>query len=104
LLSLTSKMGFANKNSFKSTVSCSVAERTPLRATYDAASPKKVRIQILRLNNSEKSEVKHLKENKMYVFSIAKLYCLFYRFRNTYERNESHFLENCHAKILVLES
>jgi hypothetical protein len=44
-----------------------------------------------------------LKENKRYVFSIAKLFFLFYRTRNTYERNESHSLENCHVKILVLE-
>jgi hypothetical protein len=28
-------------------------------------------------NNSEKPEVKHLKENKMYVFSIAKLFFCF---------------------------
>jgi hypothetical protein len=40
----------------------------------------------------------------MYVFSIAKLFLLFYRFRNTYECNESHSLENCQVKILVLES
>jgi hypothetical protein len=40
----------------------------------------------------------------MYAFSIAKLFFLYYRFRNTYERNESHSLENCHVKILVFES
>jgi hypothetical protein len=51
-------------------------------------------------NNPEKSDVKHLKENKMY----SKPFFLFYRFRNTYERNESHSLEKCHVKILVFES
>jgi hypothetical protein len=33
---------------------------------------------------------------------IAKLFFLSYRFRNTYERNESNSLKNCHVKILVL--
>jgi hypothetical protein len=47
----------------------------------------------------------HLKENKMYVFvCYSKTFFLFYRFRKTYERNESHYLENCYVKILVLES
>jgi hypothetical protein len=36
-------------------------------------------------------------------FSIGNFF-LYYRFQNTYERNESHSSENCHAKILVLES
>jgi hypothetical protein len=70
----------------------------------------RIRIQILQKNKntSEKSEVKHLKENKMHVFFYRTFFLLFYRFRNTdtgtYERSESHSLENCHVKILVLES
>jgi hypothetical protein len=35
---------------------------------------------------------------------MSKLFFLFYRFRNTYEHIEGHSLENCYAKILVLES
>jgi hypothetical protein len=41
------------------------------------------------------------------LFSETKLFLsLFYRFRNTYERNVIHSLENCHVKILqvALES
>jgi hypothetical protein len=37
-------------------------------------------------------------------FSIAKLFFWCYRFRNTYERNESHSVQKCHIKILVLQS
>jgi hypothetical protein len=42
----------------------------------------------------------------MYVFSVAKLFFSVLQVRNTYERNESHSLENCHVKmpVLVLES
>jgi arginine/ornithine N-succinyltransferase beta subunit len=35
---------------------------------------------------------------------MFKTFFLFYRFRNTYESNESHSLENARVKILVLES
>jgi hypothetical protein len=46
------------------------------------------------------------KRTKCMFFFIAKLVFLFYKFRNAYERNESYrySLENCHVKILVLES
>jgi hypothetical protein len=40
----------------------------------------------------------------MYVFSIGHPFFLFYMFWNTCERNEIHSLENCHVKILGLES
>jgi hypothetical protein len=44
-----------------------------------------------------------LKENNKYVFSIA-IFFLFYRFRNTHERYESHSLETCNVKIFALGS
>jgi hypothetical protein len=42
----------------------------------------------------EKSEVTNFKVNKTYVFSMAELFFLFYRFRNTYESNERQSSEN----------
>jgi hypothetical protein len=52
-----------------------------------------IRIQIMQKNknNSEKSEVLEREQNVCFC-SIEKLCFLFYRFQNTYENNESHFL------------
>jgi hypothetical protein len=37
-------------------------------------------------------------------FYSKTFFSVFYRFRNAYKRKEIHSLENCHVKILVLES
>jgi hypothetical protein len=65
----------------------------------------RIRIQTLlsKENFCEESQFRFLKEKKTFYF-YWKTFILSYRFQNTYDSNERHYLEKFGVKILVLGS
>jgi hypothetical protein len=55
------------------------------------------------LNSCEKSQIKYLKEKKMYIFFQMQIFFT-YRCQSTYESNESHYFEKIGGTIVVLGS